>query len=182
MIRPIVCYGTAVLRRKAEPVEIGDPELLALITDLWETMRRADGVGLAAPQIGVSKRVFVVDARSLQKPDEPPFQDVFINPEIVWHSEEVFEYEEGCLSIPGIREKVFRPAVVRVRYQDEKGQTHEADFSGIVGRIIQHEYDHLDGKLFIDYLPALKRQLLRSKLYKIQKGLVETHYPVLYAS
>ena len=181
MIRPIVCYGAPVLRRKAEPVNIEDPDLPGLIADLWDTMQGADGVGLAAPQIGVSKQVFVVDARPLQKPDETPFQGVFINPEILWRSEEEFEYEEGCLSIPGIREKVTRPAVVRLRYWDETGQFHEAEFSGIVGRIIQHEYDHLNGKLFIDHLSPLRRQLLGSKLRKIQKGLVETHYPVLYA-
>ena len=181
MIRPIVCYGSPVLRRKAEPVDLKDPNLSALIADLWETMRGADGVGLAAPQIGVSKQIFVVDARALQKPDETPFQGVFINPEITWYSEEKFEYEEGCLSIPGVREKVWRPASVRVRYWDENGQSHEAVFSGIVGRIIQHEYDHLMGRLFIDHLPALRRQLLRSKLHKIRKGLIETPYPVSYA-
>ncbi len=181
MIRPIVCYGAPVLRRRAEPVDMGDPDLSGLIADLWETMQGADGVGLAAPQIGVSKQVFVVDARPLQKPDEPPFQGVFINPEILWRSEEEFAYEEGCLSIPGIREKVFRPAQVRLRYLDEKGELHEEVFSGIVGRIIQHEYDHLLGRLFIEYLPALRRQLLRARLQRIQKGLVETHYPVVHA-
>ncbi len=181
MIRPIVCYGMPALRQKAQPMDPTDPELPQLVADLWDTMRAADGVGLAAPQIGVSKRVFVIDARPLQSPEDPPFEGVFINPEVMERSEETFIYEEGCLSIPSIREKVARPTSVRVRYWDLSGTLHEVTYEGIIGRIFQHEYDHLEGKLFIDYLPPLKRQLLRSKLSKIQKGLVETHYAILYA-
>lgn len=178
MIRPIVVYGSPVLRQKAAEVPPGDPELPALIQDLWDTMYNADGVGLAAPQIGVSRQVFVMDAEALQAPEEPPFKGVFINPRILRSDPACIPHEEGCLSIPGIRERVFRPAGVEVEYYDENFIRHRAHFTGIVARIIQHEYDHLIGQLFIDYLSPLKRQLLRRRLREITLGEVEAHYPL----
>lgn len=178
MIRPIVVYGAPVLRQKAQPVALDDSGLPELIQDLWDTMYNAEGVGLAAPQIGVSLQVFVVDARSLQSPDEAPFTSVFINPRILSTDPVCIAHEEGCLSIPGIREKVFRPAGVEIEYYDESFTLRRAHYTGIVARIIQHEYDHLMGQLFIDYLSPVKRQLLRRRLREIANGLVEAHYPL----
>lgn len=181
MIRPIVVYGSPVLRQKAAAVAQDDPDLPQLIQDLWDTMYNADGVGLAAPQIGVSKRIFVVDAHELQPPEEAPFKGVFINPQILSADPACVPHEEGCLSIPGIREKIYRPIGVEVEYYDENFVLHRKHFTGIVARIIQHEYDHLIGQLFIDYLSPLKRQLLRRRLREISSGAVETHYPLSYA-
>lgn len=181
MIRPIVVYGSPILRQKAADVHPGDPDLPTLIQDLWDTMYNADGVGLAAPQIGVSLKVFVVDAAALQPSEEPPFKGVFINPQILRTDPACVPHEEGCLSIPGIRERIFRPAGVEVEYYDENFVQHRAHFTGIVARIIQHEYDHLIGQLFIDYLSPLKRQLLRRRLREISHGEVEAHYPLVYA-
>ncbi|MCX8112924.1 MAG: peptide deformylase [Bacteroidia bacterium] len=181
MIRPIVLYGSPILRQKALKIEADDPDLNQLIKDLWETMYNADGVGLAAPQIGVSKQVFVVDARELQPPEEPPFRAVFINPRILDRAPVYTLQEEGCLSIPGIRERISRSSDIEVEYLDEDFSLHRQRFRGIVARIIQHEYDHLIGRLFIDYLSPIKRQLLRRRLRYIAAGEVEAHYPFAYA-
>ncbi|MEN3041398.1 MAG: peptide deformylase [Bacteroidia bacterium] len=181
MIRPIVLYGSPVLRRRAEPVSPEDPDLPALLADLWDTMYNADGVGLAAPQIGVSKQVFVIDAHELQPPEEAPFKGAFINPRIVTAGASCTAHEEGCLSIPGIRERVYRPSTVEVEFYDESFRFHRLLLSGIVARIFQHEYDHLIGQLFIDYLSPLKRQLLRRRLQEIAAGEVEAHYPLIHA-
>lgn len=181
MVVPIVLYGSPILRQKAKPADLGDPHLPQLITNLWDTMRAADGVGLAAPQIGVSLQVFVVDAEPLQTPGEAPFQGVFINPEILAYGPEEVPHEEGCLSLPGIRETIYRPFWVQLRYWDLRGGPYEHTYEGIVARIIQHEYDHLQGKLFIDYLSSLKRQLLRGRLRRLQAGQIETFYPTRHA-
>ncbi|MCS6896154.1 MAG: peptide deformylase [Bacteroidia bacterium] len=181
MIRPIVLYGSPVLRQRAEPVTPDDPELTALLRDLWDTMYNANGVGLAAPQIGVSKQVFVVDAHELQSPEEEPFKQAFINPRLISTNDLCTGYEEGCLSIPGIRERIYRPTIIEVEFYDESFHLHRRTFSGIVARIFQHEYDHLMGQLFIDYLSPIRRQLLRRKLKEIAAGEVEAHYPMLHA-
>lgn len=178
MIYPIVLYGDPVLRKPTEDVEPGT-DLRLLIQDMYETMKHAQGIGLAAPQIGKSIRLFVVDGTVLE--DEPSMEDfrqAFINPLIVEELGENWEYEEGCLSIPNIRESVSRREKLRIRYYDEDWNEKEEDFYGLKARIIQHEYDHIEGKLFIDYLTPLKKRLLKSKLSDISKGKVDTEYRI----
>lgn len=178
MIYPIVLYGDPVLRKPTEDVEPGT-DLKLLIQDMYETMKHAQGIGLAAPQIGKSIRLFVVDGTVLE--DEPSMEDfrqAFINPVIVEELGENWEYEEGCLSIPNIRESVSRREKLRIRYFDEDWNEKEEDFYGLKARIIQHEYDHIEGKLFIDYLTPLKKRLLKSKLSDISKGKVDTEYRI----
>ncbi len=178
MIFPITVYGDPVLRKKSESVGPDYPDLSEFLRDFWETMYFADGVGLAAPQVGLSLRLFVIDAGSgsEEDPSLKDFRKVFINPRIVEYSGDPAVIEEGCLSLPEIHENVTRPDTVRIVYQDENFVEHDEIYQGFVARIIQHEYDHLEGKLFIDYLPPLKRKLLRGKLTNITKGRVKTHY------
>lgn len=178
MIYPIVLYGDPVLRKPTLEVEPGT-DLKELIQDMYETMKHAQGIGLAAPQIGKSLRLFVVDGTVLE--DEPSMEDfrqAFINPVIVEELGQSWEYEEGCLSIPNIRESVSRKEKLRIRYYDEDWNQKEEDFYGLKARIIQHEYDHIEGKLFIDYLTPLKKRLLKSKLADISKGKVDTEYRI----
>src|SRR5690606_4528086 len=178
MIYPIVLYGDPVLRKPTEDVEPGT-DLKLLIQDMYETMKHAQGIGLAAPQIGKSIRLFVVDGTVLE--DEPSMEDfrkAFINPVIIEQLGENWEYEEGCLSIPNIRENVSRREKLRIRYYDENWNEKEEDYYGLKARIIQHEYDHIEGKLFIDYLTPLKKRLLKGKLSDISKGKVETEYRI----
>ncbi|MCS6790385.1 MAG: peptide deformylase [Bacteroidia bacterium] len=178
MVRPIVLYGSPILRQKAQPVPLDDPRLPSLIQDLWDTMHQAQGVGLAAPQIGVSLQVFVVDTQEAESSDTPAFQEVFINPRILSTAPSCVPYEEGCLSIPGIRERVYRSPSIEVEYYDRNLQLKRNIFEGFPARVIQHEYDHLLGLLFIDYLSPLKRQLLRRRLQQISRGAVQTAYPI----
>lgn len=178
MIYPIVMYGDPVLRQKAKPIAPGT-DLTQLIEDMFETMHGANGIGLAAPQIGKSIRLFIVDGTVLEdEPDMEGFKKVFVNPEIIQELGEPWEFEEGCLSIPNIREKVSRKANLKIRYQDENWAEHEEEYDGMKARIIQHEYDHIEGKLFVDYLPALKKRLLKGKLADISKGKVDTEYRI----
>jgi peptide deformylase len=183
MIYPIVMYGDAVLRKKASDIEKGT-DVKQLVADMFETMYAANGVGLAAPQIGKAIRLFIVDGTSMQDEEEGSedmtgFKKVFINPTILKEAGEEWEFEEGCLSIPNIREKVSRKEALRVRYYDEEWNQHEEDYDGIKARIIQHEYDHIEGKLFIDYLTPLKKRMLKGKLADISKGDVDTEYRIL---
>jgi peptide deformylase len=178
MIYPIVLYGHPVLRQPTKDVE-RSTDTKELIQDMFETMKQAQGIGLAAPQIGKSLRLFVVDGTILE--DEPAMQDfrkVFINPVVIEELGEVWEYEEGCLSIPNIRENVARREKLRIRYYDEDWNLREEDYYGLKARIIQHEYDHIEGRLFIDYLTPLKKRLLKSKLADISRGKVETEYRI----
>jgi peptide deformylase len=180
MLYPIVVYGDPVLRQRAKEAEEGT-DLKPLIKDMFETMYGAQGVGLAAPQIGKSIRLFIVDGSVIE--DDETLQDfkkAFINPEMLEELGDEWEYEEGCLSIPNIRENVSRNEKLRIRYFDEDWNQHEEEYSGIKARIIQHEYDHIEGKLFIDYLTPLKKRLLKSKLSDISKGKVETDYRIKY--
>jgi peptide deformylase len=180
MIYPVTVYGDPILRKKAEPISPDFPGLAEFLTDFWETMYSADGVGLAAPQVGHSIRIFVIDA-SAGAEDDPSLKDfrkTFINPEILEKSGELKVFEEGCLSLPEIRENVTRPDTVRIKYMDENFTEHDETYSGFVARIIQHEYDHLEGRLFVDYLPPLKRKLLRSRLINISKGKVTPKYKI----
>lgn len=179
MIYPIVMYGDPILRQRAKEVEKGT-DLKQLIDDMYETMHGASGIGLAAPQIGKGIRLFIVDGTVLEdEPDMQDFKKVFINPQLLEELGTPWEYEEGCLSIPNIREKVTRKEKLRIRYYDQDWNALEEEYDGMKARIIQHEYDHIEGKLFVDYLPALKKRLLKGKLADISKGKVDTEYRII---
>lgn len=180
MVFPIVVYGDPILRKKAVDVEKGS-DLKPFIADLYETMYAANGIGLAAPQVGKGIRVFIVDGTSLndEEEDMTGFKKAFINPTLLKAEGEPWPFEEGCLSIPNIREKVLRPETVVIKYFDEDWKEHEETYDGVKARIIQHEYDHIEGKLFIDYLSPLKKKMLKGRLNDISKGEVETEYRIL---
>lgn len=192
MIFPIVAYGHPVLRKVAKDIDSGYPELEKLIADMWETMYASNGVGLAAPQIAKDIRLFVVDSQQIFSnmeeedrkeqtyPDDPGIKQVFINAHIVEEHGDDWAYNEGCLSIPKIREDIYRAEEVTITYADEYFVQHKRTFSGITARIILHEYDHLEGKLFIDHISPLKRKLLKRKLDDISKGVVSVDYKMLY--
>ena len=178
MILPIVAFGTPVLKNKTKNIDKDYEGLSELIENMFETMYEASGVGLAAPQIGKSIRLFVVDASPFEEddPELKDFQQVFVNPEIIEEVGEEWSFNEGCLSIPHIREDVKRKPKIRIRYQDEYFNTYEEEFEGIAARIIQHEYDHIEGVLFTDYLSPLKKRLLKRKLNDISKGNIRVDY------
>ena len=190
MILPIVAYGAPVLRTVANEIDSSYPGLDKLIEDMWETMYASNGVGLAAPQVNRNIRLFVIDSEQIfanqdddekgTYPDEPGIKQLFINARITGFSGNEWAYNEGCLSIPKIREDINRPMDVTVAYLDEQFQPRKATFTGITGRIIQHEYDHTEGKLFIDYLKPLKRKLLRGKLDDIAKGKIKVDYKMTF--
>ena len=193
MIYPIVAIGDPVLKTKARNLAPALPaaELQTLIADMFETMYAAHGVGLAAPQIGKAVRLFVMDSGPMVDVDEEdreegevleaPVKRAFLNPVMLSETGEEWGFEEGCLSIPGIRELVSRPADIVLRYEDEQRRVHEEAFSGMAARIIQHEYDHLEGVLFTDKLSAFKKQLLKGKLARISKGDVAHEYRMKFA-
>ncbi len=181
MIKPIVAFGDPVLKAEAEEIEKDYPGLETLISDMWETMYEAEGVGLAAPQIGESIRMFVADGSPFGEgedgdPDCLDFKRVMINPVIFESSKETSVMEEGCLSIPGIREEVERPVSIKIEYYDEKWDLVEEELSGIAARIVQHEYDHLDGIMIPDHITSIKRRLLHGKLRDIGLGKVPVGY------
>jgi len=185
MILPIVAYGDAVLRKKAEPIAQTYPNLSQLIENMYETMYAASGIGLAAPQIGLPIRLFLVDATPFAEdedltPEEQnelkDFKHAFINAQVLEEVGDEWAFNEGCLSIPDIREDVFRKPVITIKYQDEKFESHVKTFNGIVARIIQHEYDHIEGILFTDKLSMLKKRLIKGKLSNISKGKIEVDY------
>ncbi|HER07315.1 MAG TPA: peptide deformylase [Bacteroides sp.] len=184
MVLPVYVYGMSVLRREGAEIPGNSEELQQLILDMHETMRASDGVGLAAPQIGKSMRLFVVDASPMSENGKDPelkeFKKAFINPVILDRSGDVESYEEGCLSIPGVREDVPRQAKVRVEYYDEDWNLKEEEYEGIRARIIQHEYDHLEGILFIDKINPIRRKLISSGLKKISRGKVDIDYQIVY--
>jgi len=172
-------YGDPVLRKRAKNIKNGSVEVKRLASDMFETMHAAQGIGLAAPQIGKDIRMFVVDGSVLEnEPGMKDFKKVFINAEIIEEDEDHEEMEEGCLSIPNIREKVTRPLSIRIKYFDEEWNAFDEEYEGMKARIIQHEYDHIEGVLFIDYLTPLKKRLLKSKLNNISKGDVDTEYRI----
>jgi len=177
MIYPIVLFGDPVLKRKAQTIEKGALDLDPVIIDMFETMDEANGVGLAAPQIGLSIRLFVLDTTPMVEDDEEEgVRMVFINPEIVDESGEEWAFEEGCLSIPGIREDVIRLDTVKIKYQDEEWNWHEDELDGMLARVIQHEYDHIEGVLFTDYLTSFKKRILKKRLENISRGKVDVDY------
>jgi peptide deformylase len=176
MIIPIYAYGSPVLRQKAEPISPDYPGLKELIANMYETMYASNGIGLAAPQIGLSIRLFVVDGSEIDDIDPVDFKQTFINPVILEEFDAKWSFEEGCLSIPQVREHVSRHGKLRIRYQDEQFREHEAEFDGMAARIIQHEYDHIEGVLFTDRISPLKRNLLKGKLSNISAGRVNVSY------
>ena len=185
MILPIYAYGQPVLKKKAAPITNDYPDLPALIANMWETMYNAHGVGLAAPQIGLSIRLFVVDTTQITDENDASIKDgfkkVFINAEMLDQSGEAWTYEEGCLSIPDIRGDVDRQPDIRLRYVDENFMPHEETFTGVNARVIQHEYDHIDGVLFTDRLKPLKKRLLQRKLEAIRQGKISSDYKMKFA-
>ena len=189
MIYPIVAYGDPVLRKKAQDIKVDYPNLTALIDDMFETMYAASGIGLAAPQIGKSIRLFIVDATPFEDDEDlseadrtllSQFKKVFINAQIVQERGDEWVFNEGCLSIPDVREDVFRKDEITIKYWDTDFKEQEEVFSGIAARIIQHEYDHIDGILFTDHLSALKKRMIKGKLTQISKGLVRADYRMKY--
>lgn len=178
-ILPIVTYNDPVLRAKAEPVQDFTDEISEFIRDMFETMYNSDGVGLAAPQVGVSKRIFVIDADNmLDEEDDKPGPMAFVNPVIVEKKGDKIPMDEGCLSIPEVTDKIIRPETVVVKYKDEEFNDCEIEASGWLARVIQHEYDHLEGVLFIDYLSAFRKRMHKADLKEIEMGNRETKYPI----
>jgi len=180
MILPIYTYGNAVLRKHTEPITANYPELNTLISNMYETMYHAEGVGLAAPQIGLSIRLLVIDLAPF-KEDDPElgaFKVVMINPIILERSEEAVSGEEGCLSIPGVHEMVMRAVKIKIKYQDADFTEHIEEFEGYKSRVVQHEYDHIEGHLFTDRVTPIRRQLLKSRLTNIVKGKASCSYKV----
>ena len=183
MILPIYAYGQPVLKREGDEVSREYPELDKLIDDMFETMYNASGVGLAAPQVGLSLKLFVVDTIQVEKEETrgKGIKKVFLNAELMEETGDEWAYEEGCLSIPDVRGEVDRLPVIRLRYQDEKFKLHEETFEGINARVIQHEYDHTIGKLFIEKLGPVKKQLIKRKLENIKRGKVSADYRLKFA-
>lgn len=180
MILPIYAYGSAVLRKKAEEISRDHPGLEQLIEDMFETMYDSNGIGLAAPQIGQSIRLFVVDGTEIEEESTKDFKKVFINPYIMEEFDTRWDYEEGCLSIPNVRADVNRHSKLKLRYMDEKFNAIEEEFFGMAARIIQHEYDHIEGILFTDRISPLKRTMLKSKLQNISQGRVNVGYKMKF--
>jgi len=183
MILPVFAYGQPVLKKVAVPVDEHYPDLAQLISNMWETMYAAHGVGLAAPQIGLGIRLFIVDTVQIadEKKDDSGIKKVFINAEMLHEFGKSWSYEEGCLSIPNIRGEVERLSDIRIKYMDEKFNWHEESYSGIHARVIQHEYDHIEGKLFIEKLKPLKKKLIQGKLNKIKAGEATADYRLKFA-
>ncbi len=180
MIYPIVAYGHPVLRKTGEEIDPGSIDVKQLAEDMFETMHYAQGIGLAAPQIGESLRMFVADASAMEDEEMQDFKKVFINPEILDEYGEEYAFEEGCLSIPHVRENVIRPEKVRIHYYDEEFNEYEEEFVGMKARIIQHEYDHINGILFTDHLSAFKKRVIKSKLLNISKGKINVDYRMVF--
>jgi peptide deformylase len=190
MTLPIIAYGNPLLRKVSAEITPDHPNLKKLLDDMWETMYSSKGVGLAAPQVNKNIRLFIVDSKQIfdnqdeedkgKYNDEPGVRKVFINAKIIELTGEEWPYNEGCLSIPKIREDVYRPETVTIEYYDSAFVKYIESFTGITSRIIQHEYDHIEGKLFIDYLKPLRKKLLQSKLTDIKKGKVNVDYKMSF--
>jgi peptide deformylase len=190
MILPIVAYGAEILRKKSAEIDADYPDLKQVIENMWETMYNSNGVGLAAPQINKNIRLFTVDSTQIfnnldeedehKYPDAPGLKETFINAEIITLDGHHWAYNEGCLSIPKIREDITRPESVTIRYSNAAFELLEKTFIGVTARIILHEYDHIEGKLFIDYLSPLKRRLIKGKLDDISKGKIKVDYKMVF--
>jgi peptide deformylase len=192
MIYPIVAYGDPVLKKTSVNIEKGSIDVKKLSEDMFQTMYQARGVGLAAPQIGLNIRLFVVDSSPLDDDDDDdneaknpgrkftPFKKIFVNPTILDETGDEWGYEEGCLSIPGIRSEVQRPEKIKIHYFDENWVEYTEEYDGMKARVIQHEYDHIEGVLFIEYLSAIKKRLIKAKLANISKGIVDVNYKMRF--
>ncbi|MGL6021843.1 MAG: peptide deformylase [Chitinophagaceae bacterium] len=187
MILSIVAYGSPILRKVASPISHITPEITNLIQDMWDTLYKSNGVGLAAPQVNKSIQLFIVDSEQIFKNnhktdyiDTPGIKQVFINPIIHKLEGKKWSYNEGCLSIPKITADVDREDSLTMFFYDENFKQHQHVFNGMTARIILHEYDHLQGKLFIDYISPLKKKLIKNKLYKISNGKIQTEYPMIF--
>ena len=194
MILPIYAYGQPVLKKVAEDITPDYPGMQDLIENMWETMHQAEGVGLAAPQVGLSIRLFVVDThpqeeeekegeekKEKKEPKEPPIKKVFINAQKIEENGTPWTFEEGCLSIPDVRGDVDRSEHIRLRYLDENFVEHEETFKGLNARVVQHEYDHIEGILFTEHLKPIKKQLIKRKLDKIRRGEAKADYKMKFA-
>lgn len=191
MILPIVAYGNPVLRKVCDDITPAYPDLEKLLADMWDTLYNSNGVGLAAPQINRPIRLFIIDTAQIvddfndedkrKYPGEVPLKQIFINAHVVEESGDMWNYNEGCLSIPKVREDVARTRKVRLTYLDENFEPQEKEFFGIAARVIQHEYDHIEGKLFIDYLTQLKKRLIKKRLDDVTAGRVRTDYRMLFS-
>ncbi len=190
MILPVVAYGHPVLRKVCDDITPEYPGLEKLLADMWDTVYNSNGVGLAAPQINKPIRLFIVDTEQIVEdfededrakyPNEKPIKQVFINAHMVDEWGDKWAYNEGCLSIPKVREDIQRHKLLRIKYLDENFVEQEREFHGITARVIQHEYDHIEGKLFIDYLPLLKKRLIKKKLDDISNGKVKVDYRMIF--
>lgn len=189
MILPIIAYGDAVLKKVAKPITEEYPNLSTLLENMYETMYNAYGVGLAAPQIGLPIRLFIIDTEpfaeddSLSKEEQNQlknFKQTFINAKILTEEGDEWAFNEGCLSIPDVREDVFRQPKITIEYWDENFKKHTASFEGLIARVIQHEYDHIEGVLFTDKLSGLKKRLIKSKLNNISKGTINVDYKMRF--
>ncbi|TBW28458.1 peptide deformylase [Gramella sp. KN1008] len=189
MILPIVAYGDPVLKKKAKEIDKDYPKLEELIDNMWDTMYNAYGVGLAAPQVGLPIRLFLIDPAPFAEDEEleekekeelKNMRKVFINPQIIEEEGEEWAFSEGCLSIPEIREDVFRQPDITIEYYDENFEKHTEKYSGLAARVIQHEYDHIEGILFTDKLSSLKKRLIKSKLANISKGKIQVDYKMRF--
>ena len=181
MILPIYIYGHPVLRKVTTDIDSTYPNLKELIDNMFETMYNAEGVGLAAPQVGLEDRIFVIDLSPLADEEHPEFKDLkkaFVNARITYRTGEMNNYEEGCLSIPGINENVSREDEIEIEYLDENLEAHTETYNGFTARVIQHEYDHIEGILFVDHISAIRKRLIKSKLSNMSKGKVSCHYKV----
>ena len=189
MILPIVAYGDVVLKKKAKEIDKDFPKLNALIENMYETMYGAFGVGLAAPQIGFPIRLFLVDTEPFAEDEElsekekeqmKGFKKTFINAQILEEEGDEWAFNEGCLSIPDVREDVFRQPKIKIQYQDENFETHVEEYDGLIARVIQHEYDHIEGILFTDKLSSFKKRLIKGKLINISKGKIKIDYKMRF--
>lgn len=189
MIVPIIAYGDPVLRKMTKEVSSEDPNLKTIISNMYETMYNAYGVGIAAPQVGLALRVFIVDASPFAEDDSlsvdeqnqlKEFKRTFVNPKILDESGDEWAFNEGCLSIPNIREDVFRKPKIKIQYQDENFEIHVEEFDGLLARVIQHEYDHIEGILFTDKISNFKKRLIKGKLSNISKGKINVDYKMRF--
>ena len=189
MILPIVAYGDAVLKKKAKEIDKDYPKLEELIANMYETMYGAYGVGLAAPQIGLPIRLFLVDTDPFSEDEDlseqeraqlKGFKKTFINAQILEEEGDEWAFNEGCLSIPDVREDVFRQPKIKIQYQDENFETHVEEYDGLIARVIQHEYDHIEGILFTDKLSSFKKRLIKGKLNNISKGKIKIDYKMRF--
>jgi len=190
MILPVVAFGSPILRKVCDDITPAYPDLQKLLADMWETLYNSNGVGLAAPQINRPIRLFIVDTIQIvddfndedkaKYPGEEPIKQIFINAEKIEETGKPWPYNEGCLSIPKVREDIQRPSHIRLSYMDENFVEHEGVFHGITARVIQHEYDHIEGKLFIDHISPLKKRLIKKKLDDITRGKVKTDYRMFF--